>query len=58
MKKPHEFNGEGNEYSGKVKNVPVPVANGYPNNIPNTQTVQTRGFGAATKGTKSSSKLG
>ena len=40
----------------------VPVPNlpdaGYPNNVPNTQTVKTRGTGAATKGTKSSKKLG
>jgi hypothetical protein len=41
------------------KNVPiVPSKNGYPNNIPNTQTVKTRGTGAATKGTNSSKKLG
>ncbi len=45
------------EYSG-VKSVPVPEGNGYPNNVPNTQTVKTRGTGAATKGTKSSDKLG
>jgi hypothetical protein len=32
--------------------------NGYPNNVPNTQTVKTRGTGAATKGTNSSKKLG
>ena len=32
--------------------------NGYPNAIANTQTVKTRGTGAATKGTKSSKKLG
>ena len=32
--------------------------NGYPNAIANTQTVKTRGTGAATKGTNSSSKLG
>ena len=31
--------------------------NGYPNNIPNTQTVKTRGTGAATRGTNSSKKL-
>ena len=31
--------------------------NGYPNNVPNTQTVKTRGTGAATKGTNSSKKL-
>lgn len=38
--------------------VPVPNTAGYPNNVPNTQTVKTRGTGAATKGTKSSTKLG
>jgi len=32
--------------------------NGYPNAIPNTQTVKTRGTGAAVKGTNSSTKLG
>jgi len=32
--------------------------NGYPNNVANTQTVKTRGTGAATKGTNSSKKLG
>ena len=32
--------------------------NGYPNAIPSTQTVKTRGTGAATKGTNSSTKLG
>jgi len=31
---------------------------GYPNNVPNTQTVVTRGSGAATRGNKSSKKLG
>lgn len=31
--------------------------NGYPNDIPSTQTVKTRGTGAATKGTHSSKKL-
>jgi len=31
--------------------------NGYPNNVANTQTVKTRGTGAATKGTHSSKKL-
>lgn len=40
------------------KNVPVPNTSGYPNNTPNTQTVKTRGTGAATKGNKSSKKLG
>ncbi len=43
----------------KPKIVPiVPNNNGYPNKVANTQTVKTRGTGAATKGTKSSSKLG
>lgn len=32
--------------------------NGYPNAIPSTQTVKTRGTGAAIKGTNSSTKLG
>ena len=32
-------------YNGPLGN------NGYPNNIPNTQTQKTRGTGAATKGT-------
>ena len=40
------------------KSVPVPNSNGYPNKIPNTQTVKTRGTGAATKGNKSSSRMG
>ena len=40
------------------KAVPVPECNGYPNKVANTQTVKTRGTGAATRGTKSSSKLG
>lgn len=43
------------------KNKPIPLVpnnNGYPNNVPNTQTVKTRGTGAATKGDKSSKKLG
>ncbi|MBT9165468.1 MAG: hypothetical protein DDT25_00113 [Chloroflexi bacterium] len=38
--------------------VPVPNSNGYPNDVANTQTVKTRGTGAATRGTKSSTKLG
>jgi len=42
----------------KIKDVPVPSIAGYPNRVPNTQTVQTRGGGAATRGTKSSKKLG
>jgi|TARA_R110000803_G_scaffold91588_9_gene159104 hypothetical protein len=37
--------------------VPVPKVDGYPNNVPNTQTVVTRGSGAATKGNKSSTRL-
>lgn len=32
--------------------------NGYPNNVPNTQTRKTRGTGAATKGTNHSAKMG
>ncbi len=40
------------------KPVPVPNTCGYPNNVPNTQTVRTRGCGAATKGCNSSKKLG
>jgi hypothetical protein len=44
--------------SKKPKPVPVPNTSGYPNNVPNTQTVKTRGTGAATKGTGSSKKLG
>jgi hypothetical protein len=41
-----------------VKQVPiVPNNSGYPNNVPNTQTVKTRGTGAAIKGTNSSKKL-
>jgi hypothetical protein len=47
----------------KVVNKPKPYTapmgnNGYPNKVANTQTVKTRGTGAATKGTHSSSKLG
>ncbi len=45
------------EYSG-VKKVPTPKSSGYPNEKPNTQTVKVRGTGAATKGNKSSDKLG
>jgi hypothetical protein len=32
--------------------------NGYPNKIASTQTVKTRGTGAATKATKHSTKMG
>lgn len=43
----------------KPKPYTVPMGNnGYPNKVANTQTVKTRGTGAATKGTHSSSKLG
>ena len=37
--------------------VPTPNVDGYPNDIPKTQTVKTRGTGAATKGTNSSKRL-
>jgi len=40
------------------KDVPVPNCNGYPNNVRATQTVRTRGTKLATKGNKSSTKLG
>ena len=33
------------------KPCPMPLMAGYPNNIPNTQTQQMKGKGAATKGT-------
>ena len=47
------------EYNKKMpQSVPVPKTAGYPNNIASTQTVKTRGTGAATKGTKCSTKLG
>lgn len=32
--------------------------NGYPNAVANTQTIKTRGTGAATKGAKHSKKMG
>lgn len=41
----------------KIKDIPVPNIAGYPNKVVNTQTVKTRGTGAATKGTNSSKKL-
>jgi len=47
--------------TGKFKqpmDMPVPKQDGYPNNVANTQTVKTRGTGAATKGTNSYKKLG
>lgn len=40
------------------KKVPVPNCCGYPNAVANTQTVKTRGSGAATKGNKSSTRMG
>jgi hypothetical protein len=41
-----------------VKEIPiVPNNSGYPNPAPKTQTVKTRGTGAAVKGTNSSAKL-
>ena len=44
--------------TSNIKSVPVPNCNGYPNNVTKTQTVKTRGTGAATQGTNSSAKLG
>ena len=45
------------------KKIPTPVPvkdtqNGYPNNVPNTQTAKVRGTGCATKGTGASKKMG
>lgn len=40
------------------QSVPVPNTSGYPNNVANTQTLKTRGTGAATQGAKSSTKMG
>jgi hypothetical protein len=40
------------------KNIPCYTCGGYPNEVPNTQTLKTRGTGAAIKGTKSSTKMG
>ena len=37
---------------------PLPNSAGYPNNMASTQTVPTRGKGAAIRGSKSSKKLG
>ena len=51
----------------KIENKPASAYNkqglnpnsaGYPNNIASTQTVKTRGTGAATKGNKHSTKMG
>ena len=53
--------------ASKIENKPAsayskqglnPNSSGYPNNIASTQTVKTRGTGAATKGTKHSTKMG
>ena len=41
-----------------MKKTPVPKTAGYPNNVPNTQTVHIRGCGAATKGCGASKKMG
>lgn len=46
------------EKYGTIKSVPVGKNNGYPNNVPNTQTVKVRGAGAATRGNKHSAKMG
>jgi hypothetical protein len=46
------------EVCKQPKPVPVEKNNGYPNNVANTQTQKTRGTGAATKGTKHSTKMG
>jgi hypothetical protein len=60
LKSPTRRNLRGvNNMDYKPKVVPiVKNNNGYPNNVANTQTVKTRGTGAATKGTHSSKKLG
>lgn len=39
------------------QSVPVPEVAGYPNKVPNTQTVKVRGTGAATKGTHASKRM-
>lgn len=46
-----------NKYT-QPKEYRVETGYGYPNNVPNTQTVKTRGTGAATKGTNHSTKMG
>lgn len=46
-----------NKYA-QPKEYQVETGYGYPNNVPNTQTVKTRGTGAATKGTGHSKKMG
>jgi len=40
------------------KSAPMPDCCGYPNKAANTQTQEIRGTGAATKGTRASSKMG
>jgi hypothetical protein len=45
------------EYAG-VKQIETPKGNGYPVELTAEKTVQVRGTGAATKGTKASSKMG
>lgn len=40
------------------KAVAAPSCCGYPNKVANTQTAKIRGTGAATKGTRASSKMG
>jgi hypothetical protein len=40
------------------KKMATPSCCGYPNKVSSTQTMKIRGTGAATKGTKSSAKLG
>jgi len=53
------------EHDEKTEYGPVPQKcnydlgqNGYPNDIPNTQTQKTRGTGAAMRGNKHSVKMG
>jgi len=41
------------------KSVPIlPSNNGYPNNVPNTQTMRTRGTKNTTRGNSNSKKMG
>lgn len=46
------------ENNSRIKNVPVPKASGYPNNVKNTQNAEIRGTGAATRGTKFNNSVG
>jgi hypothetical protein len=42
-----------------VKQIPItPNNNGYPNNVPNTQTQRTRGTKNTTRGNSHSKKMG